>query len=118
MADSVTSLASARAVVDNYIPKHERDGTNPLLLALLDHAPTEQGQLNICRRILECEEGANDKHHTAERLKGLADWYKFGLLVPMKTQGCRTPRQVIVSPGRNLRIKKALTIRLLERILP
>ncbi|KEP50980.1 hypothetical protein V565_069650 [Rhizoctonia solani 123E] len=92
MADSIISLASARAVVSNYIPKNEQDCTIPLFQALLDHAPTEQGQRNICRQILECEEGAHDKRHATQRLQGLAEWYKFGLLVPMKTRSCRTPK--------------------------
>ncbi|CAE6459271.1 unnamed protein product [Rhizoctonia solani] len=107
------TLASAIIVVNDYTPQNPQDITNSFLLALLNNAPTERGQRNICRRVLECEEAGN-KRHVAEKLRSLAEWYMFGLLLPIKVLGVRTPKTSEPPPGQESKDQETS----LDRLIP
>ncbi|KDN37848.1 hypothetical protein RSAG8_09902, partial [Rhizoctonia solani AG-8 WAC10335] len=86
------ALAAARNTVNDYVLQNDQDHTKRLLLALLDHAPTQQGQWNISRDILECtQQEADGGNNVATKLRELSERYESDLLVPIRVKGGQTP---------------------------
>ncbi|CUA70040.1 hypothetical protein RSOLAG22IIIB_08884 [Rhizoctonia solani] len=86
------TLSAARDLVNDYVSQDDHDLTKQLLLAMLDHAPTQKGQFNISMEILECANpGANGLMDPATRLQNLAEQYEYRLLIPIVTKGGQTP---------------------------
>lgn len=52
---SADSLQQARTVLSNYSPLSAQDKTKDVLVALLDHAPSESGRDNIVQEIITIE---------------------------------------------------------------
>ncbi|CAE6430589.1 unnamed protein product [Rhizoctonia solani] len=82
--DFERDLATARGLADAYVPQNDQDITKRLLVAMLDHAPTEQGQWNLSRDILDCtKHKAGEESHFDVKLQEIAEWYKVCFLIPI-----------------------------------
>ncbi|EUC55802.1 hypothetical protein RSOL_136530 [Rhizoctonia solani AG-3 Rhs1AP] len=82
--------ADANNILRSYIPENKEDYTQPLLLALIEHAPTSSGRRNICTDILQCRDDKENDLDT--RLRALGKWYETKLFLPLKAGGGKTPK--------------------------
>ncbi|EUC58270.1 hypothetical protein RSOL_244620 [Rhizoctonia solani AG-3 Rhs1AP] len=79
---------NALNLLDKYVPRTPEDPTEPILRALVAHAPTKRGQQNLCQDILKCGGTATTEEiDISERLYNLGQYYVSALLVPMLRGG-------------------------------
>ncbi|CAE6522998.1 unnamed protein product [Rhizoctonia solani] len=75
-------------LLDKYVPRTSEDPTEPILRALVAHAPTKRGQQNLCQDILKCGgTTTTEEIDLSERLYDLGQYYVSALLVPMLRGG-------------------------------
>ncbi|KDQ16182.1 hypothetical protein BOTBODRAFT_31254 [Botryobasidium botryosum FD-172 SS1] len=75
-----TGILAAENKIQNYVPRNAEDLTVPMLSAILEHAPQ---RAHVAEEIYCCE--------TDEKLADLANRYQYGLIVPMRANGAKTP---------------------------
>ncbi|CAE6396208.1 unnamed protein product [Rhizoctonia solani] len=106
---------NALNLLDKYVPRTPEDPTEPILRALVAHAPTKRGQQNLCQDILKCGGTATTEEiDISERLYNLGQYYVSALLVPM-LRGGETSRKTRIHLSKETNLVPTISPLLIEQ---